>query len=241
MLEKISTEINPPYGSVTRLSYVFNLFSTHNFSQINSSFLKSRGFSGSDAAQTISSLKFLEIIDKEGNKTDRMTGLQLKGDERTKAILNIVKTAYAKLFDTVGEPNKLTKDELHNDFISIYKLSGRLASTAVPNFLWLCKEAGLEILESADIKERKPRSYNIDQAKTTKRTGSSEISNIHRPELGISVEVGEFELILPKNWDIEKTRQAIVKGEFKTIYDELFKLSPKLTKTEQKQEDAGGA
>lgn len=48
---------------------------------------------------------------------------------------------------------------------------------------------------------------------------------------GPSVEVGEFSLILPNDWDITKTRQAIARGDFKTIYDELTKLSTRLKKT----------
>jgi hypothetical protein len=45
-----------------------------------------------------------------------------------------------------------------------------------------------------------------------------------------SVEVGEFKFVLPINWDLEKTRLAIVKGEFSAIYEELEKLSGKLKK-----------
>lgn len=48
--------------------------------------------------------------------------------------------------------------------------------------------------------------------------------------VGDAVEVGEFKLILPSSWDQDKTRQAIVKGDFKVIYEELEKLSTKLAK-----------
>jgi hypothetical protein len=184
----------PPYGSVNRLKYVFDLFSTHSFPQVTSSLLKGRGFSGSDAFQTISALKFLGVVDAEGNKTDTMTKLQLRGEERTQAIAQIVKNAYLKLFETVTDPNKLSRDDLHNDFISIYGLSGRLASTAVPNFLWLCKEGGLEVTESSELKERKPRSKALILSQKTKdkdiEGANSEVQHV------IS---GEIEGITSKN------------------------------------------
>jgi len=226
--------INPPYGSVNRLRSMFELFSTHNFPQITSSFLKSRGFSGSDAFQTISALKFLGILDSEGNKTEKMSKLQLKGEQRTQSIQEILKSSYAKLFETVEEPNKMSKDDLYNDFISIYGLSSRLASTSVPNFLWLCKEAGLEIAENFELKERKSRTKNPTQvAKPIKKTEVNKEEFKNALSIGTQVELGEFELILPKDWDMNKTRQAIAKGDFKAVYDELIKLSKQLRKDKE--------
>jgi hypothetical protein len=224
---------NPPYGSVTRLKYAFDLFSTHNFPQVTSSLLKSRGFSGSDAFQTISSLKFLKIIDDDGNKTDQMQKLQLRGEERTKGIAEIIKNAYVDLFNTIEQPNKLSKDDLHNDFISVYGLSGRLAQTAVPNFLWLCGEAGLEVNEQIELKTRAPRSRSLDSS--NKKASAPEKSNSFKRNNSIedhsgAVEVGEFKLILPSSWDIEETKRAVVKGKFAIIYQELEKLSKELKK-----------
>lgn len=224
---------NPPYGSVSRLSLMFSLFSTHSFPQITSSFLKSRGFSGSDASHTISALKFLGIIDNEGNKTEKMSKLQLKGEQYSQAVLEILKDSYAKMFEAVKEPNNLSKDDLYNDFISIYGLSGRLATTAVPNFLWLCKEAGLQTAENFEVKIRKPRSRNPEAILThSKKTETARESLVNRAAYDkSSVEFGEFKLILPQDWDSNKTRQAIVTGEFKGVYDELTKLSTKLKRS----------
>lgn len=227
----------PPYGSINRLRYIFDLFSTHNFPQIVPSMLRDRGFSGSDAFQTLAALKFLGIIDKDGNRTERMTKLQLKGNERTQGILEIVKDSYKKLFDTVAEPYKLNKDDLYNDFISVYGLSGRLASTALPNFLWLCKEAGLDVPQAPELKEIKTRVRNIvSPQKHVRSTGNMGQDPVHAPLIDErSVEVGEFKFVLPAGWDLDKTRLAIVKGEFSTIYEELEKLSSKLKKQEEEK------
>ena len=232
-------KLSPPYGSISRLKYVFDLFSTHNFPQVTTTFLRSRGFSGTDAFQTIAALKFLGIIDMEGNRTTKMTGLQLKGEEKMTSIQEIIKNAYSKLFETVSEPHKLPKDDLHNDFVSIYGLSGRLASTAVPNFLWLCKEAGLEVSDAPAVKERKPRTNSISQeSKHTVKSAQKFVGSSFQPHSGKTdaVEIGEFKLVLPDDWDLNKTRQAVVKGMFSTIYDELTKLSTTLKK---EQSDLG--
>lgn len=231
MDNKIQT--NPPYGSINRLKYVFDLFKTHSLSTLNPSDLRSRGFSGSDAFQTIASLKFLGIIDADGKSTEKMKGLQLIGDKRATAIADIVKQAYSKLFDTVSEPNKLNKDELHNDFVSLYNLSGRLATTAVPNFLWLCKEAGLEVEEAPEVKEYRSRnrqSVSSKQPKSKHEQSEKEKPSEKESPKGNLVEVGEFELLIPEDWDTQKTRQAVVMGDFSVIYSELIKLSTKLRK-----------
>ncbi|MFI5265506.1 MAG: DUF5343 domain-containing protein [Candidatus Levyibacteriota bacterium] len=234
-MNTLNLSINPPYGSVRRLSYMFELFSTHNLPQITPSLLQGRGFSGSDAFQTISSLKFLQIIDEDGNRTEKMSKLQLKGEERTKAILEILKEAYNKLFEAVAEPNMLSKDELHNDFISIYGLSGRLATTAVPNFLWLCKEAGLEASELVELKARKPRTRKLSEEKKNNplTPSSNETRTPHTAQSSLNdnlVEIGEFKLLLPDEFDMTKVRKAIVKGEFGSIYDALTNLASKLKK-----------
>lgn len=72
--------------------------------------------------------------------------------------------------------------------------------------------------------------------KKENKISKEEKGYIHHPETVLptstAVEVGEFRLILPTDWDMNKTRQAIVKGEFSIIYDELTKLSSKLKKEE---------
>ncbi len=74
------------------------------------------------------------------------------------------------------------------------------------------------------------------KSKTARESLGSEQANFLPPSFIAenSVEVGEFKLILPPTWDLDKARRAIAKGVFKEVYEELEKLSPKLEK--QKEE-----
>lgn len=165
--------MNPPYGSVRKLREIFNLISTRSFSQITIEDLVNRGFSKTDAFQTIAGLKFLKVINDDGTKTENLTKLQLRGKDRTDSLQEIIRVAYNKLFDTAPEANKLSKNELHNEFIALYKLSGRLATTAVPIFIWLCAEAGLEVVEEPDIRERISKQF-LKKASSNKESSPKE-------------------------------------------------------------------
>ncbi|KKS83335.1 MAG: hypothetical protein UV59_C0042G0002 [Candidatus Gottesmanbacteria bacterium GW2011_GWA1_43_11] len=195
--------------------------------------MKNLKFSGSDASLTISALKFLGIIDSEGRKTEKMSLLQLKGEERCKAIKDIVSNSYIKLFETSPEANKLDRDTLYNNFIVIYGMSGRQASSAVPNFLWLCQQAGMDVSEPFEVKGRSQR-QNAAQMYLGDKTHTQKIPNKKSPvtfdieEEERIVELGEFKLQLPSDWDTAKARQGIAKGEFKAVYTELTNLSEQL-------------
>lgn len=234
--ENVSTEskLMPPYGPVTRMKYIIDLLSNHTFPKISSSDLKSRGFSGSDAAKTVLGLKFLGIIDKEGNKTELMAKLQLVGDQHKSIMEDMVRTAYKLLFEQVNEPNKLQRDDLINDFMQIYHCSKFQAEPAVPNFLWLCNESGLETAVQTDVVERK-RVINIRTQKVNVREKEQPLDN-GKPAKSLSsdnflpdlIELGDFKIYFPSSWDLKKTRQAIVNGDFKLVYRELEKLADKL-------------
>ena len=232
----INTNFVPPYGLVTRLKLVFNMLSTSTYPQITSSVLKKIKFSGSDASLTVSALKFLGLIDQEGKKTELMSSIQLKGEERQKALQGIIKNAYSKLFNASHEANKLNRDELYNNFIMVYGLSGRQASTAVPNFLFLCKEAGLETNEPIEVKSKRTNQGHDKNITKTKINNFAKASSPHSTQISTNdsstIEFGEFKLTLPNGWDIVKTREAVIKGEFSNVYEQLNKFSEKLKKNQ---------
>lgn len=236
---KAENNSKPPYGSVSRLRQALNLLATHNFSQIGTEEFINRGYSTTDAFQTVAALKFLGIINQDGQRTEKMTNLQLKGEERTKAMEEIVKMAYSKLFETVQEPNKLGKDELFNDFVSVYQLSTRLATTAVPNFLWLCSEAGLEIVEPMEVKEvrssMKPHISSKKPIQPAQYSTPPLLNSLGKEEQ--IIDIGIFKLVIPKS---DKIIEALMNGEFKTVKDEIKKLSDKFTISETSEKETEG-
>ncbi|MCH8821154.1 DUF5343 domain-containing protein [Patescibacteria group bacterium] len=225
----IQARIKPPYVPLSKLIETFRLLSTRSFSSFGPSDLTNRGFSKTDAFQSVSALKFLGFVD-EANRTNDLSKLHLKGDERSKAILEIVKKSYTKIFETIPEANKLPKNELYNEFVALYNLSPRLANPSVSNFLWLCNESGLEVSEQPigrkknKVAERKTKITNKIPEKRDNYAKREFTGNTH------IIEAGNFQLLLPKT---SKIMDAVYNGEFKEIRDKLVKLSDEL-KDEEK-------
>lgn len=232
------TYIKPPYLSVSKMERLLELLSNRSFAQLNIVDLMNRGFSKVESFQALQALRFLGLLDDNGNVQNAQV-LSLKGEARNTGLQDIVKKAYKKLFDRIENPNILTRDELHNEFIAEYGLSSRLVKGALPLFLWLSREAGMKVKE--EISPRKRESMHKTSKLLTKKAVTSSGNFTHTaPPVDNSVEVGEFKFILPPNWNLDETRKAIAKGDFRAVYEELEKLSAKLkNQTENKDNDAG--
>lgn len=146
-------KVTPPYMSTVALRRTFDLLGSRNFEKISQEDLINRGFSRFDAAQSVQTLKFLGLIDSAGKASESLSALSLRGEERKTRLGEIVKEAYKDLFTRAPDANMLNRDELFNEFLSEYRLSARLATTAVPAFLWLCSKAGIETLVKLKTKE----------------------------------------------------------------------------------------
>ncbi len=214
----------PPYLTINKLREVFQLLSTRSFNQLTAKEFVGRGISSSDSFLVMATLRFLKVIDESGYKTENLTKLQLMGEARQTALREIVLDAYKKLFETAPEANKLPHDELFNEFVAIYQTTARIARSAVPAFIWLCSEAGLEVAETPQVKERKPRlkALNNGPKLSEKFSAKKDVAAIEEGKQ--SIDIGIFKLILPKSSEVT---QGLVNGDFKIAYDELQKLSEK--------------
>lgn len=133
----------PPYLSLSVLDKVISYLSTRRLDEVNIELLANYGIGKSDTYTAVVALKFLGLIDENDKTTEIAKKLHLQGEPRTKALQDIVRAAYSKLFEVIAEPQKLSPQELRNEMIAQYGLTPRIAKTAVPAFLWLCGEAGL--------------------------------------------------------------------------------------------------
>lgn len=222
-------EYSPPYVAVSRLQEALKLLSTRSFSQVTADEFITRKFSKPDAFQTVTALKFLNLITDDGSVTEKVTSLQLVGDNRIKGLQEIVKWGYSKLFGTTPDANNLSREELHNEFIAVYGISPRLAKTAVPAFIWLCKEAGLEVSVDAEFRQRKiqPRQNALKNSRIVQKKLSYSVAR--SPSEDYEIPFGNIKLIIPNT---DKARVALLGGEFKEIADKLTELSNKLMKDE---------
>ena len=222
MTEKNIKKPNPPYVGGKILKRLLDLLSSRSFSRIRVEDLVTRDFGRSVAYQGLQALRFLGLVDEEGNTTEAVRKLTQKGDPRKTALQEVVRSSYQELFNTVPEPYSLSNDDLHNEFISVYGLSSRLAKSAVPAFLLISAEAGL----TAAPEQRKPLSGSKAQPPAGLRKKAQQeyqqdqpVTDFNEFKLG-----GGAKLLIPKTFDItqmvfsEKFKEAI-----STLRDELSK------------------
>ena len=234
----------PPYASVSKVNEMFELLNVRSFSSISPSDLKTRRFSTADAFQVVATLKFLGLLNEDGSKTDKLTKIQLRGEQRTNALKEIVTGAYKLLFSVVPEANMLSRDELHNELMAIYKVSPRIAKTAAPLFLWLCKQAGLDVSEEIIIRDQIPREKNRDITLKQERTSKAVTSNkaVQSPS-GIDVgyqyfPVGKIKLLIPNE---EKYLSVIMNGGLKEVKTQIEKFINNVENTSEETPAGSGS
>lgn len=155
--EKQKKKITPPYLSVSKIEETFRLIANRNFKTIDNSVFEGYGYGVADALLAVNMLRFLSLIDDEGNPTSLIEKVRLQGDARKKEFEEIVRKAYENLFEIVSAPQNLPIQELTNEFLTQYKLSMRIAKSAVPAFIKLCEYAGLKEEGSIVGRKRTPK------------------------------------------------------------------------------------
>lgn len=210
---------NPPYIGGNKLKQLLNLFSSRSFSRIDISDLTDRGFSKSEAYQAFQALRFLGLVDDDGNTTDNTKKLGMKGQKREDTLQDIVKSSYNKLFKIVPEPYSLTRDELHNEFMAIYGLSNRMARSTTPAFLWISEEASLiKVRKKPKKKKSIPGKVGIHSITESPKDKPQEV----KPVMGFNEMPFKkgVKLLIPKSLNMTK---MILSEEFKELILKLEK------------------
>lgn len=214
----------PPYASVKKVSDMFELLYSRSFQSLTANDLKDRGFSTADAFQVLATLKFLGLLNDDGTTTDKISKIQLRGDQKTTALKEIVTASYRSLFKVAPEANKLSRDELHNEIVAVYKVSPRISKTAAPLFIWLCQQAGLEVTNEVVTRDRTPKARSNSaptrQEKLTKKDTPSELP---QSPYGLeskyqSFPIGRIKLLVPNE---EKYLSSILSGGLKEIKSQI--------------------
>jgi hypothetical protein len=105
----------------------------------------------------LEALRFLGLIDKEGNTNGRLKSLRVVGDEFANNLASVVQHAYSELLNTVAIKTT-TSDGLINFFMQKYSMSQPQSESAAHFFLHLASLAHMEVSESFS-KSKKARDY----------------------------------------------------------------------------------
>ena len=120
----------------------------------------------------LSTLKFLNLVEKNGKATPALQSLQMRGEEFKPNLEEVVRNAYAELFTKV-DPARDSRANIANFFMKHYGMSPSGADKAVSLFLDLCGEAGIPTLQEKPATVAKARTI---PSKPRVRTITAEIS-----------------------------------------------------------------
>jgi hypothetical protein len=175
----------PPQGSVGWYDEFLKLLETRKVAKVDKEFLLNQEIaSGGNAYTVIAGLKFLGLIDKEGNAKEAMETLSIVGEKRKENLRTVLHTAYSLLFEGVKIDLEHTDpDTLVNCFKSDYKMGSlRTAVSAARVFVFLAQKAGIplskEIIEELAVsEEKKKKETTKPKTEKTKREPKSELGD----------------------------------------------------------------
>jgi len=126
-------------------------------------------------SRTIQTLKFLGLIDDDGCHTDTMTRLKrIASNEYQELLAEVVKGAYASVFEIIHDPNSATDQQIVDSFRH-FKPEGQ-RGRMVTLFLGLCREAGL--IDEGRSNKSSPRRPTIKVAQKSVNGRPKESSSL---------------------------------------------------------------
>jgi hypothetical protein len=140
------SQTRPPYGAVKHYKDFFELLERVQIDEVDSSYLKTHKIASGNEYKFLTGLKFLGLIDENGNATDRMNSLRVVGDEYTKNFEKMVRDAYSILLSKV-ELEKAIPDDIVNGLIRHYGLPRSTAPLGAKIFIFLAEKAGISVSE----------------------------------------------------------------------------------------------
>ena len=143
-------ERSPPQGSVVWYKKFLELLEKRKITKVDKEFLRNQGIASGNETKFISGLKFLGLIDEEGNATEAMDSLGVLGEKRKENLKKIIQNAYSLLFDKVKiDLEKADAETLVNSFKTDYKMGSlETAKQAAKIFVFLAQQAGLPMSEA---------------------------------------------------------------------------------------------
>jgi hypothetical protein len=142
----------------------------------------------------LSTLKFLNLVEKNGKTTPALQSLQMRGDDFKHNLEDVVRNAYAGLFNKV-DPARDSRANIMNFFMKHYGISPSGAEKATTLFLDLCGEAGIPTLQekpsitlkakptSAKQKIKPLASVTTEERQETRVLSGDDLKNVYLSKL----------------------------------------------------------
>jgi len=155
-----------PYIPPAWLAKFFDLNHRQKIDKVGKEFVQLNIVGSGNESKMISALRFLGLIDENGDATPKLASLRVLGDDFRKNLTVIVTEAYHDLVSTIVL-DAARPENLINFFVQRYDYSPALAKSALGLFVWLASQTDLGLSQELQSFMVKP-SRQIDKAPKTK-------------------------------------------------------------------------
>lgn len=154
MVENAKTQkerVTIPYAPWRQVKQFLANIRVLNPKTIDENFLRANQMGGQSPGPLLATIQFIGLIGADGTPTAKLESLRVRGDELYQnALADIVREAYHDLFGAV-DVEAAGRDLLYNQIRSVYGCSTRIAETATPLFIALCREANMNVGAASSI------------------------------------------------------------------------------------------
>ncbi len=185
MNQTINTSENnpfkPPYLSVPKIDLLLEKISKMSIRRFDNQTVSTLGFSGSDISLAITALKFLGIVNNDGDTNQSViASFQISSKEkRDSEIQKIIMESYSDLYQILPNAHLASKDDITDSMKITYELSPRVARGAAPAYIFLCQYAGIrqndDTIQRRAVKEKS--SKLVQQKKTRPAEDTTKIES----------------------------------------------------------------
>lgn len=160
----------PPYNCATGwIKDFFNLARSMKITTIDNKFVSNFIIGSGNEGKVIRALKYLQVVDQNGQATEKVNLLKTEGDTFKLNLKRIVEEAYADLLTNIDI--RLAKpDIVYGYFTDSARWNYTLdqAKDATKFFVWLAKESGMEISSELSRMRSEPRSKESREQRSKK-------------------------------------------------------------------------
>lgn len=226
-----ATVFLPPQGAAVWYDTLLKLLENRQIQKVDKAFLENQEpkIASHNEGKLIAGVKFLGLIDKDGNATEAMSDLSLKGEKRRENIGKVVRKAYVLLLDEVKiKLEDVDSNTLINTFKTDYKMKSiQTAEQAARIFVYFAQQAGIPLSQSildnlsTSLEKSKKLAEIAKKPRGTKKTEEEPRENEEEElqEKGMYVgKLGDNIFIKLRKSNDRNTREKIAKHA-KTLID----------------------
>lgn len=172
-----------PYAPWAQVKQFLDKIRVLNPKTINASYLTTNQMGGQQPSPLLNTIQFLGLINAAEAPTSKLESLKVKGEEQyQRALESIVREAYHVLFEAL-DVSAADRDMIYNQIRSVYGCSPRVADTATPLFLGLCREANMNVpvAQAASSGSTERRTGQEKPRRTAKQDGRNDEASKHEP------------------------------------------------------------